>query len=181
MRSRIPLVIGSITLLSILMVPKLSAQTTAGLNQQAFALSKIMPSLKVVGIISSKTTEAYLQSAVRTGLVHGFKVLAAKANSPREIPELYRTLVKSGAKLIWLPDKEDVMLMEKGFEYLRESTLEDKIGLCVPLPNMVSEGALCCVLIEGDKLTVQINKKVAQVLGTVIKEDPTNSVKYVLK
>jgi ABC-type uncharacterized transport system substrate-binding protein len=148
--------------------------------QQAFVLSKILPSVKSIGIISSKATESFVQSATRAGHSFGITVFIAKASSPREIPELYHSLLGKGVKVIWLPDKDDGMLLDKGFEYLRETTLEDKIGLCVPLSKMVQEGALCSVQLEGSKLTVQINKKVAQVIGTTISDDPTNTIKYVM-
>jgi ABC-type uncharacterized transport system substrate-binding protein len=181
MQVRIQMVIISIVLLSILLISMTAAQTTAGITQQAYALAKIMPTVKTIGIISSKVTESFMQSTTRAGFSNGMKVIIAKAHSPREIPELYHTLLKDGAKMIWLPDKDDEMVLDKGFEYLRESTLEDKIGLCVPLSKMVSEGAFCSVQIEGKNLTVQVNKRVAQVIGAAITDDPSSSVKYVLK
>jgi ABC-type uncharacterized transport system substrate-binding protein len=181
MQLRIQMVIVFIVLLSMLMISMTTAQTTAGFTQQAYALSKIMPSVKTIGIISSKVTDSFFQSTTRAGFSNGIKVIVAKVHSPREIPELYHTLLKDGAKMIWLPDKDDDMVLEKGFEYLRENTLEDKIGLCVPLSKMVLEGAFCSIQIEGKNLTVQINKRVAQVIGAAIVDDPSSSVKYVLK
>jgi ABC-type uncharacterized transport system substrate-binding protein len=163
------------------MISVMTAQTPAGYTQQVFVMTKLVPSLKSIGIISNKVTEPFSEATRRAGLSMGIKVIIAKANSPREIPELYHTLLKKEVKMIWLPDKDDAMLLDKGFEYLREITLEDKIGLCVPVSKMVSEGALCCVQIEGNKLTVYIDRRVAQVIGATVPNDPDSSIKYVLK
>lgn len=164
-----------------LMISIMTAQTSAGYTQQIYVINKLIPSIKSIGIISNTATEPFIEATRRAGLSSGIKVIIAKANSPQEIPELYQTLRKKEVKMIWLPDKNDVMLLEKGFEYLRETTLEDKIGLCVPVSKMVSEGALCCIQIEGNKLTVYIDRRVAQAIGATIPNDPDSSIKYVLK
>ena len=174
-------VITSVILLTLLTASMMPAQTSAGYGQQIFVLIKLMPSIKSIGIISNNVTETFTQATARAGLPFGIKVFVAKADKPKDIPELYHMLLKKGIKIIWLPDKDDAMLLNMGFEYLRETTLEDKIGLCVPVSKMVSEGALCCVQIDGNKLIVYINKRVAQVIGVNILDDPTGQVKYVLK
>jgi ABC-type uncharacterized transport system substrate-binding protein len=173
--------IFTIVLFSCIGAPILPAQTVAGYSQQLFALTKLMPSAKAVGIISNTATESFIQSMSRTGHSFGVKVIIAKANNPREIPELYQTLLKNNVRLIWLPDKDDVMLLEKGFEFLREKTLEDKVGLCVPVSRLVSEGALCCVQTDGTKLLVTVNKRVAQVVGVTAQDDANDSIKYSVK
>ena len=178
---RIRILFFSALLFLLLDVPTMTAQTSAGYAQQIFVMTKLMPSVKSIGIISNNVTEVFTQATARAGLPFGIKVFVAKADKPRDIPELYRMLVKKGVKMIWLPDKDDEMLLNMGFEYLRETTLEDKIGLCVPVSKMVSEGALCCIQSEGNKLTVYIDKRVAQVVGAAVPDDPTNAVKYVLK
>lgn len=181
MRLKIRLVFITTVLLGLGVVSQMAAQTQAGYSQQIFAMTKIFPSAKIIGIISNKATDSFMQSATRAGLPFGMKVIIAKAKSPSEIPNLYHTLLKDGVKIIWLPDKNDEMLLDKGFEYLREITLEDKIGLCAPVSHMVSEGALCCIQVEENKLTVYIDRKVAQVVGVTIPDDPTGAIKYVLK
>ena len=181
MRFRIQLILISAVLLSMFIMSVMTAQTSAGYSQQVFAMTKIMPSVKMIGIISNRATDSFIQNTARAGLQFGVKVLIAKVNNPREIPDLYHTLLKDGAKIIWLPDKDDAMLLDKGFEYLREITLEDKIGLCVPVSKMVSEGALCCILLEGNKVTVYIDRRVAQVVGATVPDDPNSSIKYILK
>ncbi len=181
MELRIRKKIYILVLMSILGASTISAQTIAGYSQQLFALTKLMPSAKAFGVISSTATESFIQSMTRTGHSFGVKVIIAKANNPREIPELYHTLLKSGVKMIWLPDKDDFMLVEKGFEFLRENTLEDKIGLCVPVSKLVAEGALCCVQSEGAKLLVTVDKRVAQVVGVAAQDDANGSIRYVVK
>lgn len=181
MRLKIQLLFIFTVLLTMLMISIMTAQTSAGYTQQIYVINKLIPSIKSIGIISNTATEPFIEATRRAGLSSGIKVIIAKANSPQEIPELYQTLRKKEVKMIWLPDKNDVMLLEKGFEYLRETTLEDKIGLCVPVSKMVSEGALCCIQIEGNKLTVYIDRRVAQAIGATIPNDPDSSIKYVLK
>jgi hypothetical protein len=178
---RIRIVLLSTLLFTLLKVSVVTAQTSAGYAQQIFVMTKLMPSAKSIGIISNNVTDALTQAAARAGLPFGINVFVAKAEKPKDIPELYRMLLKKGVKIIWLPDKNDAMLLNLGFEFLRETTLEDKIGLCVPIPKMVSEGALCCVQSNGNKLTVYIDKRVAQIVGANIPDDPASTVTYVLK
>jgi ABC-type uncharacterized transport system substrate-binding protein len=157
------------------------AQTPVGYQKQIFVMKQLIPSMKSVAVISSKVTTELNNSIKRAGLGLGIHVIVAKVNSPREIPEVYKILLKSEIKIIWLPDKDDAMLLDLGFEYLRETALEDKIGLCVPISTMVPEGALCCIQIEEGKIVVYINKKIAQVIGANVPEDSNGSVRYILK
>jgi ABC-type uncharacterized transport system substrate-binding protein len=181
MRLRIQSIIISAVLLTMLMVSMIAAQTPAGFAQQIFVMTKMMPSVKSIGVISSKITDQFVQAAMRAGLPYGIKVHVARATSPRDIPGLYQSLLKKDITMIWIPDKDDAMMIDLGFEYLREITLENKIGLCVPVSKMVTEGALCSIQMEQNKVTVYINKRVAQVIGADVPSDPTGSIKYILK
>jgi ABC-type uncharacterized transport system substrate-binding protein len=181
MQLKIQLSVVCTVLLCLIMVSSLAAQTPAGYAQQFFVMTKLVPSLKFIGVISSKATDQMIQGTNRAGLPYGVKVFIAKAGTPRDIPGLYQSLIKKEVQLIWIPDKDDEMVMEKGFEYLREMTLENKIGLCVPDTKMITEGALCSIQLEGNKVVAYINKRVAQVTGATIPNDPSGSVKYIIK
>ena len=181
MQKRIKSVFVYSIFLILLSTSMIVAQTPAGYAQQVFVMTKLMPSVKSIGIISSKATDQFVQSVNRAGLSLGIKVFIAKAKSTQEIPKLYRMLLKNEVKIIWLPDKDDAMLLDLGFEYLREITLEDKIGLCVPVSTMVPEGGLCSIQIEENKVTVYLNRRIAQIVGANIPDEPNSTIKYVLK
>jgi len=181
MRLKIQLIVVCTVLICLIMVSTLAAQTPAGYPQQLFVMTKLVPSLKTIGVISSNATDQLIQRTNIAGLPYGVKVYIAKAGTPRDIPGLYQSLIKKEVQMIWIPDKSDEMMMEKGFEYLREMALENKIGLCVPETKMIPEGALCSIQLEGNKVVAYINKRVAQVTGATIPNDPNGSVKYIIK
>jgi ABC-type uncharacterized transport system substrate-binding protein len=159
-----------------------SAQSKVTYGQQIFVMLKVLPSLKNIGVIYSTGSDQLVQALTRAAVSQGVKVFIAKALTAREIPTLYKKLVEEkGVTMIWIPEEDDKLMVDIGFEFLRESTIADKVGLYVPTQKLVSEGALCSVQIDGGKLSVYINQRVAKAIGANGTGIDGPNIQYVVK
>jgi ABC-type uncharacterized transport system substrate-binding protein len=147
-------------------------QAPAWYGQQIGIAKKLRPDLKVIGVMGKELTDKAIESATRAGMGQGVTVVIVRPKSPTEIASLYKRLVsEKKAQMVLLPDPEDDLMTGLGFEYLREATLGDGVGLMVPKAEMVDGGGLCAVLTEGGNLKTLINHKVAGALGISIPAD----------
>jgi len=118
----------------------------------------------------------------RAALGQGIKIAIAKVNDVSEISSLYKSLItEHSAELVWIPNVNDDILLGVGFDFLRENTILDRVGLCVPAKELVAKGALCSVESQNEKVVVYLNKRIAQVDGInpPTSQDPT--IQYVVQ
>lgn len=159
----------------------LRAQTLASRSQQIAAMKTLKPGLKSIGVMASTLTDNDLQEITRYGLGQGVEMVFARPKDSRDISMLYKKMVEEKkVQMIWIPDPNDATMLEAGFEFLRENTLLDKIGLCVPKEQLIQSGALCGVYKDIGKVVVHVNQKIASVLGVVIPQEP-GSITYVVQ
>ena len=157
-------------------------QTPAPYVQQVAVVKTLKADLSTIGVIESGLSEKSLQEIRRAGLGQGIKIVIGRAGSAGEVGPLYKKLVsESGVQMIWIPDPSDDMLLGIGFEYLRENTLSDKVGLIVPVEGLVQSGALCSVMTDGGKLKAFVNQRVAQVVGATIPAGDGETITYVAR
>ncbi len=158
------------------------AQSKLTYAQSIFLLKALKPSLKSLGVIASTLTDQEIKSIGKAALGQGIKVTVAKVTDVREISSLYKMLVSEhNAELVWIPDKSDEVLLGVGFEFLRENTILDRVGLVVPTRDLVAKGALCSVESANEKVVVYLNKRIAQVDGINLPSNQDPSVQYVVQ
>jgi len=141
----------------------------ASFGQQVAVMKTIKGDLKVIGVISNNMTDKMTQDLTRAGISQGITVVIAKAKDAREVASLYKKLVtEKKIQMLWIPDASDEVVMGLGMDYLKENTAMDRVGLCVPVKNLVAGGALCSVQSEDGKLMAYVNKKIASVVGATV-------------
>lgn len=171
-----------IALMVVVVSGVVNGQTKVSYSQSMYLMKNLMPSLQKVGIIGSTLTADEIQSLGRAAAGLGLKVSVAQVSDVRDIAGMYKRLVNEyHVDLIWIPDESDNILLGIGFEYLQESTIVDRVGLCVPTRQLVSKGALCSVEHDNGKLTVFINRRVASVDGIKSPTEQRDGVVYVLQ
>ncbi len=165
---------------TLLVASDAAAQLKPTFIQQIYIMKLLQPNLKIIGVLGSDLTEKEIQDIKRAGLGQGIQIVFGLPKDPREISSIYKNMVaEMKVQTVWIPEANDGMMMGVGFEYLRTNTLLDKIGLCIPNPDLLSSGAFCSVQIENGKVTVYVNQKIAALLGARIPTDETSSVTYV--
>ncbi len=156
-----------------------TAQVKTSYGQNMYLMKALVPTLQHIGVLSSTLKEDEIESIARAAKGLGIKVSVARVTDARDLAGLYKRLTKEyRAEMVWIPDAADRLLLGLGFEYLRETTVVDRIGLCVPAREFVSRGALCSVERENGKLTVYLNRRVANVDG--IKRPAAESAEFVV-
>ena len=165
-----------------LFVTMTSAQQPAALSQQIYVLKQLEPKLKTIGVMGSSISDKEMQDISRLGLSQGIEFVFARPKSPQEISLLYNQMVaQKKIQMIWLPYANDETMLGIGFQFLRENTPLDKIGLCAPKKPLVESGALCSVQKEEGKVVVYLNKKSAELLDIKVPaSDPNSPVIYIV-
>jgi len=157
------------------------SQTKVTYGQYMYLMKSLKPSLKNIGVMASALTPEEIASLGRAANGLGVKLIAAKVTDVRDISSLYRRLVdEHKVEILWIPDGEDKLLLGVGFEYLRENTILDRIGLCVPSRELVSAGALCSFERLNGKLAVYVNQQVAEVVGINLPSEKSASIAYIV-
>ena len=178
------------SLLRALLVVTLLLMTASGADAQSkltyaqniFLLKTLKPSLKNIGVIASTLSDQEVKAIGKAALGQGIKVTIAKVTDVSEISGLYKMLINEhNAELVWIPDRSDEILLGVGFEFLRENTILDRVGLIVPTKDLVAKGALCSLETANEKVVVYVNKRIAQVDGINPPTSQDPSVQYVLK
>lgn len=169
------------TLLLLLQPQAAIAQKVA--HGQQIAIAKVIkPGLTTIGIIGSKLDDKSIEGWTRAGLALGVKVIIGLPKNVREVPQVYKTLVKEKkVELIIIADADDDLMTGMGFDYLREVALNDQIGIFAPKTEMVNNGAVCTIVSEGGQLKAIVNQKIANVLGLSIPTDAGPSISYVVQ
>ena len=157
-----------------------SAQTTASYGQQVAVAKSLKPGLTTLGVFGSNLSDKTIEQISRAAAGQGVKIVVAKPQDAGQVSSFYTKLVsEKKAELIWLPDASDNMLLGIGFEFLRVKALADKIGLIVPQESLVASGGLCTVLLDGGKVRVIVNQKIAQMIGLSVPADNNESITFV--
>jgi ABC-type uncharacterized transport system substrate-binding protein len=151
-------------------------------GQQLFLMKTLKPSLKRLGIMSFTLTNEDAQRFVRAGRSLGVTVTVGKVRGLTELSSLYRKLiVEFNTEMICIPEGDDKMMLGVGLDFLRESTLEDKIGLCVPTREAFAKGALCSFENDNNKFTVYVNRRIAEVVGATIPSGQSSTIIYIVQ
>lgn len=178
-------VYASLALAGVLMLgssPGARAQAAVPYAQQIYLMKTLKPSIKTIGVMGSGLSDEAIELLARAGAGQGVGIFVARPQNAKEIAMLYKKLtVEKAAEIIWIPEANDKLMAGVGFEYLRENTLVDKVGLCVPTFALVGEGALCNFHSQEGRLTAFVNKRIAEMVGVSIPGATANTVSYVVK
>lgn len=151
-------------------------------GQHIAIVKSVKANVTTVGVISSKLDDKAIEGWTRAGLALGVKVIIGIPKTIRDVPSVYKTLVKEKkVELLIIPDADDEVMTGMGFDYLRETALNDQIGIFAPKPDMVSNGAVCTVINDGGKLKALVNQKLAQMLGLTVPTETGPSITYVVQ
>lgn len=158
------------------------ATSQASYGQQIAAMKIVNPNLKSIGVFGSALSDKSLQDITRAGLGQGVEIVVGRPKNAREISAIYKKMVsEKQIQIVWLPDAEDILMLGVGFEFLRSTTLPDKIGLCVPNQSMLASGGLCSIQLESGKVTAYVNPQIAGVIGANIPKDNSSGIAFVAK
>lgn len=146
----------------------LAVAQKAGYAQQLAILKRLKPELTTIGVMGSTLSDKNIEAISHAAAGQGLKIAVGVPKSIRDIAEIYRKLVEKGAQAIFIPDGSDNLVLGNGFEFLRESSLTDRVGIMVPQQSLVSGGALCSVTMEDGKIKAFVNQRIAQVVGANI-------------
>ena len=156
------------------------AQTAASYGQQIAVAKTLKPGLSTIGVFGSNLSDKSIDMMSRAATGQGVKIVVAKPQDAGQVSQFYATLVgEKKAEFIWLPDPSDAMMLGIGFEFLRVKALADKVGLIVPRESLVATGGMCTVLVEGGKLRVIVNQKIAQLIGLSVPRGDGDSMTFV--
>ncbi|HTY09825.1 MAG TPA: hypothetical protein VMF88_02025 [Bacteroidota bacterium] len=158
----------------------IEAQSKPSYGQQIAVIKILQPDVKIIGVMGATLSEKDVQDITRAGLAQGMQIVVGLPQNPREISDIYKRLLnEKKIQVLWVPKGSDDMMMGIGFEYLRSTTLLDKIALYIPNPDLLPSGALCSVQMESGKLTVYVNQKIATLLGARVPAEQSESVTFV--
>lgn len=161
---------------------ELSGQAKAAFGQQLFLLKSLKPGAKTVGVMGASLTDADVQSLTRAGMGIGVTVVVARPANARDVAVLYKRLVSENkVDLLFVTSGGGAWFEEASVEYLRENAILDRVGLCVPVKEQLTGGALCTIQSEGGKLVVHVNQKVANVVGAAVPSEQNGSIAYVVQ
>jgi ABC-type uncharacterized transport system substrate-binding protein len=171
---------GMIALLMVAGAADLGNAQSAG--QQVAILKMLKPGTTVIGVLTTTATDKSMESLTRAGTGQGVKIVFARPKGPGEVSTLYRKLVADDQlKLILVPDVQDELILGMAFDYLRDQSIADKVGLCVLDESYVAKGALCAILSENGKVRVVVNQKMAQLVSATVPAEGTTSALFVAR
>lgn len=171
----------SALLLACVLLP-LQGQTSVTFGQQIALLKMLKPDLESIGVLSTSLNEKDVQQYTRSSLQQGVKLYVAEPKDARDIPSLYKKLVaEKKVQLILIPSVEDRIMLDVGYEYLKENTLLDRVGVCVPDVKLIANGAFFSVTKEDGKLVVTVNQRIATLVGAAIPSQPNPSISFVAR
>lgn len=176
------IIIAIFLFLYILSTSVSQAQQTVTYAQMVFILKTLKPDLNIIGVLSNSLTEKDIASLTRGAQGQGVNVFVGQPGSAKEISELYKKLVsEKKAQIIIIPSADDEMILKVGFEYLVENSALDKVGLCVPDPQLLTQGAFCYITKENGKFAAYINQRVSTLVGAKIPETGSPTITFVSK
>ncbi|MCX8125400.1 MAG: hypothetical protein N3F66_14725, partial [Spirochaetes bacterium] len=87
-------ILGSIFIFGFLLIPQFAIAQKVAFGQQIAVAKMIKPGLTTIGVIGSKLDDKAIEAWTRAGLALGVKVIIGLPKTVRDIPQVYRTLVK---------------------------------------------------------------------------------------
>ncbi|MBW7886965.1 MAG: hypothetical protein H3C35_01215 [Bacteroidetes bacterium] len=160
----------------------LVAQPAVSFGQQVAVLKSLKSDLQVLGVMSSTLNEKEIANITRTATQQGLKLFVAQITKPQDIAQFYKKLVsEKKAQIILIPSADDDMMLRFGFDFLKENTVVDKIGLCVPDVSYLSQGAFCFITKEEGKIKAYVNQRISAFVGAAIPKEENPSIDYVVK
>jgi len=109
----------------------------ASFGQQVAVMKSLKADLKVVGVVGTTISDKMTQDLTRAGMAQGITIVIAKGKDAREVASLYKKLVaEKKIQMLWVPDAGDDVVMKLGMDYLKENTVMDGVGLCVPVKTL---------------------------------------------
>lgn len=158
------------------------AQSNPPFLQQIFVMKEIHPDLKTIGVMGSAISGSERQEITRAGYSQNINIIFGLLQSIRDVPTVYRQLVSDhSVDIIWVPFHNDHVVIQDGFEYLRQNTLRDRVGLYVPLSDLVAAGALASIQNSGGGIVIYMNERVAEVVGVASAVEENDAITYVSK
>ena len=149
-------------------------------GQHIGVFKKLKADLTTVGVMTSNLSDKGIEEIQRVALQLGVKVFFAKGADGKDVPSLYKTLVnEKKVQFLWIPNADDRMLSV--FEYLKENAVPDKVGLCVPDQDLLTQGGLIFVTRENGKITAYVNQKMAAFVGVTMPSEEGSSINFVSK
>lgn len=127
---------ASLALAGILMLgssPAARAQGAVPYSQQIYLMKTLKPSIKTIGVMGSGLSDETIELIARAAAGQEVGIFVARPQNAKEIATLYKKLtIEKAAEIIWIPEAGDKLMAGIGFEYLRENTMIDKVGLVSP-------------------------------------------------
>ena len=170
-----------VALLAVFLATGSAADAQLSWGQHIFLMKNLRPGLKTVGMLAGSLSKSDRDAVQRAAVGQGVHIVFGLPSKPSEIASVYRTMIQQHqVQMMWIPASEDQIILQAGFDFLRENTAIDRVGLCVPSAGLVTAGALCAFEKSGDKITVHVNKKIAQIIGASVPTAQDQSVAYVV-
>lgn len=175
-------ILCGIAALAAVLLVRTEAFCQATYGQQIAVMKIVNPNLKAIGVLGSALSDKNLQDIARAGLGQGVEIVVGRPKNAREISAIYQKMVsEKKVQMIWLPDVNDNLMLGVGFEFLRSTTLPDKIGLCVPNQSLLASGGLVSIHLESGKVTAYVNPQIASVLGASVPNDQSSGIAFVAR
>jgi len=157
-----------------------NAQSSVTYAQLVFILKTLKPDLNTIGVLSTSLSEKDIASFTRGAQGQGVNVFIGQPGDAREISALYKKLVsEKKVQIIIIPSVDDKMILKTGFEFLAENAALDKVGLCVPDQELLTQGAFCYITKENGKFVAYVNQRVSTFVGAKIPETESPTITFV--
>jgi ABC-type uncharacterized transport system substrate-binding protein len=180
-RNSVPATIRNAILFITFLTVTGTAQTVT-YGQQISILKSLKADLHVIGVMAGNISESDIVSVSRTAKQQGLEVFVARPKDGREIPELYKKLIRDKkVQIILIPNADDNLMSQIGYEYLKENAILDKIGICVPDIDLFNQGAFCFITKEDGKFMVYVNGKISSFVGAAVPKEENSSITYVVR
>ena len=160
----------------------LSAQSKPTFGQVLGVIKKLKADLTVVGVMSTTLSSKDIENMTRSAMQQGVKLFVTEPKDVREVPALYKALVNDKkAQMIIITDIADKTMTGMGFDFIKETATMDRVGICAPDPALVSQGAMCSIVKENEKIVVYVNQKVLAFVSAKMPSEESSTISFVLR
>ena len=160
----------------------LSAQSKPTFGQVLGVIKKLKADLTVVGVMSTTLSSKDIENMTRSAMQQGVKLFVTEPKDVREVPALYKALVNDKkAQMIIITDIADKTMTGMGFDFIKETATMDRVGICAPDPALVSQGAMCSIVKENEKIVVYVNQKVLAFVSAKMPSEESSTINFVLR
>lgn len=142
--------------------------------QHLYVMKELIPGVQTVGILWNEQfvdTESVLPKLKRASLQIGLKLVVSNITRLKDVASEFKNLTETHkVDVLWIVENDDVLGSKIGREFLIKQALLANIPLFAPNQNWVSEGACVNIFKNGNKTSLFVNRKTAQVLSLTIPE-----------